>query len=336
MASGAALEELAATLRASSGLAAKHDIAAVAARLGMSPQSAIRAGDDCAAIPDGGGYLLLAIEGFMNAFVAGDPWFAGWCGVMVNLSDVAAMGGRALAVVDALWAAGEAEAVPVIAGMRAASEAYGVPIVGGHTNVRTDRGQLSVAVLGRARRLLTSFDARPGDRLITAIDLRGRYRGPFANWEAATEAPPERLRGDLEVLPSIAEADLAGAAKDISQGGLVGTAAMLAECSGVGARIELDAVPRPDGVPPERWLQTFPSYGYILAVPPANVAAVLAQFVARGIAAADTGAITADRRVCITDGRMSATIWDFAHAPLTGCGSPAAGAAVAGVAVAAA
>ena len=56
------------------------------------------------------------------------------------------------------------------------------------------------------KRLLTSFDARPGDRLIAAIDLRGRYREPFANWEAATAAAPARLIADLEVLPALAEA----------------------------------------------------------------------------------------------------------------------------------
>ena len=165
----------------------------------------------------------------MNEFVAGDPWFAGWCGVMVNVSDIAAMGGRPIAVVDAVWADGDGEAAPVLNGLRAASDAYRVPIVGGHTNVRNDRGQLSVAILGRAKQLLTSFDARPDDRLVAAIDLRGRYREPFSNWEAATDAPAARLRGDLEVLPALAEAGLAHAAKDISQGGLVGTAMMLAE-----------------------------------------------------------------------------------------------------------
>jgi AIR synthase-related protein len=314
-----ALRELAATLRASRGLAAKRDIAAVAARLGVSDRSAVPVGDDCAAIPDGDGFLLLAIEGFMNEFVAGDPWFAGWCGVMVNVADVAAMGGRPIAVVDAVWAAGETEAEPVLAGMRAASEAFGVPVVGGHTNTRTDRGQLSVAILGRARRLLTSFDAQPSDRLVAAIDLRGRYREPFANWEAATAAPPARLRADLEVLPAIAEAGLAAAAKDISQGGIVGTTMMLAECSGVGAAIDVTRVPKPAGVPIERWLQTFPSYGYLLAVSPANVPAVLARFGDRGIAAADIGQITPDRRVVITDGRTSETIWNFSREPLIGC-----------------
>jgi AIR synthase-related protein len=319
MLGAAALEQLAATLRASRGIAAKRDIAAVAARLGVPADSAVPVGDDCAAIPDGDGFLLLAIEGFMNEFVAGDPWFAGWCGVMVNVSDVAAMGGRPIAVVDAIWAAGETEAQPVLAGMREASRAFGVPVVGGHTNTRTDRGQLSVAILGRAKRLLTSFDARCGDSLVAALDLRGRYREPFSNWEAATDAPAERLRVDLAVLPGIAESGLALAAKDISQGGIVGTAMMLAECSGVGATIDVAAVPKPEGVPLERWLQTFPSYGYLLAVPPASVPAVVGRFHERGIAAAVAGAVTADRRVVIADRKVSETIWDFARESLIGC-----------------
>jgi hypothetical protein len=314
-----ALGELAARLRAGRGLAAKRDIAAVAARLGVSAASAVPVGDDCAAIPDGDGFLLLAIEGFMNEFVAGDPWFAGWCGIMVNVSDVAAMGGRPMAAVDAVWAGSAAEAEPVLAGLRAASEAFGVPVVGGHTNTRSDRGQLSVAILGRAKRLLTSFDARSGDRLVAAIDLRGRYREPFSNWEAATDAPAARLHADLEILPAIAERGLAAAAKDISQGGLIGTAMMLAECSGVGATIEVASVPKPESVSVECWLQTFPSYGYLLAVPPANVSAVLARFGDRNIAAADIGTITADHRVEIADGRSSETIWDFTREPLIGC-----------------
>ena len=205
----------------------------------------------------------------MNEFVAGDPWFAGWCGIMVNVSDVAAMGGRPIAVVDAVWSAGEAEAAPVLAGMRAASRAFGVPVVGGHTNIRTDRGQLSVAILGRAKRLLTSFDATARK---TAWLRPSTCAAAIASRSRIGKRPPTRRRRGCapisNVLPAIAEAGLRGAAKDISQGGIVGTAMMLAECSGVGATIDVAAVPRPEGVPLERWLLTFPSYGYLLAVAP--------------------------------------------------------------------
>ncbi|MCQ4629246.1 sll0787 family AIR synthase-like protein [Shinella lacus] len=306
---------LAALLAESSGVAAKADIADVSARLGLAG-APVAVGDDCAALPDGDGYLLFAIEGFMNGFVAADPWFAGWCGVMVNISDVAAMGGRPLAVVDAVWADGSEAAAPVLDGMRAASAAFGVPIVGGHTNIRTDRGQLSVAILGRAKRLLTSFDAKPGDVLVAAIDHRGRYREPFDNWEAATDAPPARLRGDLETLPEIAEAGLALAAKDISQGGIIGTAIMLAECSGVAIEIDVTRIPLPAGVPLGRWLKTFPSFGYLLSVPPEKRDGVLECFARRAITAAVIGTVTAGSTVAITDGGTRAVVRDHAETPL--------------------
>jgi hypothetical protein len=317
------LPALAERLRRSSGIAAKSDIATVAKSLGLSGDDVIAVGDDCAAIPDGDGYLLFAIEGFMNEFVAGDPWFAGWCGAMVNISDIAAMGGRPIAVVNAIWADGQANAAPVLAGLKDAAKAFAVPVVGGHTNIRTDRGQLSVAILGRANKLLTSFDAEPGDSLIAAIDLRGRYREPFSNWEAATDAPHQRLRGDIELLPLIAEAGLSRAAKDISQGGIVGTAVMLAECSGVAIDIVIDAIPRPAEVALERWLLTFPSFGYLLSVKPRHVQETIARFAARGIAAAAIGAVSHGSCVTIGDGASSETIWDFAQAPLIGAGGRA-------------
>jgi len=318
-----ALKQLAERLRRSKGLAAKGDIAAVASRLGLSGDQMIAVGDDCAAIPDADGYTLFAIEGFMNEFVAADPWFAGWCGVMVNLSDIAAMGGRPTAVVNAIWSDGEDRAVPVLEGLRAASRTYSVPVVGGHTNTRNSHAQFAVAILGRARKLLTSFDASPGDRLIAAIDLRGRYREPFSNWEAATDAPPERLRGDLGILPEIAELGLTKAAKDISQGGLVGTAAMFAECSGVAVSINLASIPKPESVELERWLQSFPSFGYLLSVRPDRVGDVLARFQGRGIAATEIGDVTRGTTVAISDGRQREIIWDFAKSPLIGCGPDA-------------
>jgi uncharacterized protein len=310
---------LARALRASKGLNDKAEISLATAQLGVSGDSAIPVGDDCAAIPDGDGYLLFAVEGFMNEFVAGDPWFAGWCGAMVNISDIAAMGGRPTAIVNAVWSDGARNAAPVLTGLREASEHYGVPIVGGHTNLHNDRGQFSVAIVGRAKRLLTSFDAKPGDHLIAAIDLRGRYRELFSNWEAATDASASQLRGDLEILPAIAEAGLSRAAKDISQGGLIGTAAMLAECSGVSMTIDVVGVPMPPGVDMARWLTTFPSYGYLLAVSPPDIAAVIDRFKTRGIACADIGTVGRGTSVAITNGTAVETIWDFAAKPLLGC-----------------
>ncbi len=313
------LSSLAKSLRTGIGLLHKQDIAPVLASLGLAG-TAVRVGDDCAAIPDGDGWLLLAIEGFLPAFIAREPEFAGWCGVMVNLSDIAAMGGRPLAVVDAVFARDDEHAAPILSGLRDASTRYGVPIVGGHSNIRAADEQLSVAVLGRAGALLTSFDARPGELLLAAIDLRGRYHEPFAWWDASSDCPdPERLRQDLEVLPCIAEAGLSRAAKDISMGGLVGTAIMLAECSRIGLAIELDAVPRPDGADLERWLTAFPSFGYLITCSAENAATIIAMFRQRGIACNPIGRCEAGSRVDLLHHGERETLWDLAEATLTGC-----------------
>ncbi len=298
----------------------KCDVATAYAGLGDANAS-VRVGDDTAAIADGDGYLLLAIEGLLEAFVRDEPWFAGYSAVMVNLSDVAAMGGRPIAVVDALWSASAERAIPIWEGMRAASTAYGVPIVGGHTNVRSEGDRLAVAVLGRAERLMTSFDARPGDELLYAVDLRGAYFEPYPFWNCSTNAPAERLRSDLALLPTLARNGDCTAAKDVSNAGLLGTLLMLLECSGIGAIVQLERLPIPPGVALERWLASFPSFGYILAVAPEASARVRRHFQLNGIACETIGTCDVGTRLTVTHADEREIFWDFATSPFTGATS---------------
>jgi uncharacterized protein len=318
------LTELAAALLAGRGFVHKRDIGDVLGSLARALPGgthdlaqSVAIGDDCAAIADanGDGYLLFAIEGFLDDFVQALPWFAGYCGVMVNVSDICAMGGRPIAVVDALWSRGRAQGTPMLEGLAAASSRYGVPIVGGHSNSRAERGSLAVAILGRASRLLTSFSARPGDALMMAIDLRGAYEEPHPFWNASTRAPAERLRADMELLPQLAESGLCDAAKDISNAGAIGTALMLLECSEVGASIDVRRVPRPDGVPLLRWLQSFPSYGFVFSVRPAHEAAVADHFESHGIACTSVGEVTTAPQVWLRDGPSRALLWDLSAQP---------------------
>jgi len=319
-------QSLCESLRASRGFAHKRDISSVMRQLAPALPVDVAVGDDCAAIPDGEGHLLFAIEGFVDDFVERMPWFAGYCGVMVNVSDIYAMGGRPLAVVDALWSAGAEAGVPLLEGLAEASRRYGVPIVGGHSNYQSVRGQLAVAIVGRARKLLTSFAARPGDVLLMAIDLRGAWQDPYPYWNCSTDAPADRLRADLEVLPSLSEDGLCDAAKDISMAGALGTALMLLECSKVGARIDVDAIPRPDTLAPDdkaallRWLVSFPSYGFVLSVRPPHVDAVLARFRARKIGCAVVGEVLAQSQVTLTHRGGEALLWDIAAEPFITAG----------------
>lgn len=306
--------ELVERLRSHPSIRSKLGIAHATQVLELTSQTAGRPGDDAAALPCDGGYDLFAGEGFIPAFIADDPWFAGWCAVMVNLSDIAAMGGRATAVIDQVWAP-DAEAVkPLLEGLRDASAVYGVPLVGGHTNLAAPALGLAASVTGKAQRLITSFDAMPGDVLIAAIDQRGAYRN-FDNFCAALEAPSDRLRADLALLPALAEDGLVRAGKDISQGGIVGTALMLAECSGVGLDIDLTAITPPAGVPLERWLRSFPSFGFLLTAPAGQAQEVCQRFESRNITAGVMGRIRSGSAVTLSDTEETALFWDHAQTP---------------------
>jgi uncharacterized protein len=287
----AALSDLTGFLRRQAGVVDKLAITRAYAPAQLLA-GAIRIGDDCAAIPDNGGFLLLAGEGMLESFVSEDPWFAGYSAVMVNLSDIAAMGGRSLAIVDILWTPGLEQAGAIWEGITAASQAYGVPVVGGHTTItRSAKSFLGAAVLGKAQHLITSFDARPGDELLLAVDLRGKYQGDKPFWNASVGAPGERLRGDLALLPGLAEKGWVRAGKDVSNGGIIGTLAMLLQCSHVGGELWLDRIPSPNGADLARWLVSFPSFGFLLSVDSSHVANVTAAFNDRQIACRRVGEI---------------------------------------------
>lgn len=316
------LSELLAALRTHEGLLRKRDVEAPARAL-AAPFTAIRNGDDAAAIPDrdGGGYTLLAAEGMLPAFVAREPFFAGFCAVMTNVSDIAAMGGRAQAIVDVLFAGDDdAELRELLAGLAAGAELFGVPIVGGHTARSRAGSYLAAAIVGRATNLITSFDARPGDVIIACVDLRGAFRGNTTHFDAVSAAEPRRVRNQLELLPQLAEAGLVHAGKDISMAGTLGTLLMLLEMSDCGAIVDLSALPAPAEAQhdPARWLRAFPSFGYLLATKRRHLREVVARCDALGLHAAAIADVHASHTLDVAYGHRQERFWDYAESPLLG------------------
>lgn len=269
------LQALTLRLRHQAGLRGKQDIQAPAATFPHQPfpklGQAAALGDDAALLPAATGPLLLACEGLHPQLVNEDPWFAGWSGVLVNLNDIAAMGGTPLAVVNSLWSSGGEHAHQLLAGMRSASEKFAIPVVGGHTNLHSPYNALSVAVLGSLRGpALSARAATPGDACFLLVNVRGRFHRHTPFWDAATQAEPGPLRDHLALLADLACAGTVHAAKDISMGGLVGTAVMFAEAAGCLLELDLEAIRPPPGVDQETWLTCFPSYGYLLGVDPSR------------------------------------------------------------------
>lgn len=320
------LAELTARLAALAGLGAKRDIQAAAASFAHQPfpelGPAAALGDDAALLPAQSGPLLLACEGMHPGLVDEDPWFAGWSGVLVNLSDIAAMGGRPLALVNSLWSQDREHGDQLLAGMRFACDRFALPMVGGHSNLHSPYHALAVTVLGLADGpVLSARAARPGDQLWLLINPCGAFHRHYPFWDAATQAPPEQLRSQLALLPRLAASGLVHAAKDISMGGLVGTAVMFAEAAGLGLRIDLGAIARPAGVEELAWLSCFPSFGFLLAVQPERAEALKALLaVEQALQAGAIGSFTeAGGALILERGEERSRLWSAAEV-LTGFG----------------
>lgn len=317
------------TLRSTPAMLAKQAIQQPASVIGSAHQALTREqlyalpGDDTAAIACGEHFQLLAIEGMLPAFVQAAPWFAGWSAVMANVSDITAMGGRATAVVNAYWHHEHAAAQQVLAGIRAACEAYGLLLVGGHTSLAAGNpAALAVAITGIAHTLLSSLHVAPGQVIAMAVDLEGRWHAESAYWKAFEGVPAERLRSKLDVLPRLAEANLLHAAKDISNAGVLGSLLMLLETTGCGATVDLHALPCPPEADLGRWLQAFPSYGFLMTLEEGDWANVQAAFAFEGLCCERIGHVNASGSLSVQAGEQRGEFWNLREQTFTGFSYP--------------
>ena len=317
------------TLRNTPAMRSKQAIQQPAAIIGSTQQALSRKqlyalpGDDTAAIACGDHFQLLAIEGMLPAFVESAPWFAGWSAVMANVSDITAMGGRATAVVNAYWHHDHAAAQELLAGVRAACETYGLLLAGGHTSLATGNPTaLAVAITGIAHTLLSTLHVAPGQVVAMAVDLEGTWHADSAYWKAFEGVPAERLRSKLDVLPRLAEARLLRAAKDISNAGVLGSLLMLLETTGCGATIDLSALPCPPDTDPARWLQVFPSYGFLLTLDERDWAHVQAAFAFEGVCCERIGRVDASGALNVWHGDQHGEFWNLRKQAFTGFSYP--------------
>ena len=271
-----------------------------------SPDVVASFGEDAAVIRHNAeDALLLAADGIWSRLMEADPFWAGYCAVLVNIHDIAAMGGRPVAMVDILSAVNDQIRDEVVRGMVTASSQFGVPIVGGHLHPDTPYSVVDVAILGTARmsEIIFSHTAEEGDSVVAAIDLDGRVHPSCCfNWDSVTMKSAAVVRAQILVMEDLGREHLVTAGKDISNPGVIGTLGMLLEVSGKGAVVNLESIPRPDlaalGISFEHWVRMYPGMGFILTVKPENVDEVCRRFADVGMAAAAIGEVNGDR--CLT------------------------------------
>ena len=281
-------------------------------------------GEDAAVIQNGRTALLLAADGIWNKLMDIDPYWAGYCAILVNVHDIAAMGGRPVAMVDILSASDDEIMAQVSNGMRDAANAFNVPVVGGHLHPDAPYNVIDVSILGIAdlENVIYSSTANVGDAIIMAIDLNGRVH-PSAkmNWDSVTQKSPEVLQKQLGVMKELGEHHLLTAGKDISNPGVLGTLGMLLESSGGGGVVDLPSIPHPDlalhGITFEEWVRMYPGMGFIMTADKSSVMDVCRSFREAGMAAQVIGTVVPERSLTLTKGDEKATIFNFCSEGIT-------------------
>jgi len=284
-------------------------------------RSPLGVGDDCALLAPAAGMQLavssdMLVEGrhFLSTV---DPARLGHKALAVNLSDLAACGAKPLAFTLALSLPGVDEAwlEAFSRGLFALADAHGCELVGGDTT----RGPLTIAItvfgeVPHGEALLRS-GARAGDdiwvsgslgdaRLALEV-LRGAVALDGAGFErvrVAMEQPEPR------VALGLALRGVASAAIDVSDG-LAGDLGHLLSRSGVGASIDLDALPRsadvaalPAGLQQVLLLSGGDDYELVFTAPPDCRGAVAAAGVAGAVAVTRIGRIEPGSALRFHDG----------------------------------
>ena len=312
-------ETIAKTVQEYEGVKRKHAIGRMVRALQIdAPHVVASFGEDAAVIEHNGEALLLAADGIWSRLMEADPYWAGYCSVLVNIHDIAAMGGRPIAMVDVFSMSENVTQDKVVKGMHDASAQFGVPIVGGHLHPDAPYSVIDVSILGSARldSVIYSNTAQTGDRVIAAIDLNGRVHPSCSlNWDSVTMKSAAVVRAQIALLERIGNDHLVTAGKDISNPGIIGTIGMLLEVSGKGAEIDLSQIPKPDlaanHMTFEQWVKMYPGMGFVLTAQERHVPELIRRFAAVGMTAQAIGTVNDTRELSICYDNHKTQVFDF-------------------------
>lgn len=222
---------------------------------------AVGIGDDCAVVPFGGENLLLTIDGMTEGrhfdLRYFDPFSLGWKLLAVNLSDVAAMGGKPLAATISLQLRQGLSAewcVELYRGIEALAQRFNVSIVGGDTTFGTEL-VLTLALTGSCKKTPI---LRSGARPDQDIWLSGTVGNSGAGLKLLQNGEPVNLQDEIfrahlqpepriELGQALLQEELASALIDVSDG-LLQDLGHVARASRMDLVIDAAALPKGEAV----------------------------------------------------------------------------------------
>ena len=258
---------------------------------GVGAEVLVGVGDDAAVLTPTGGELVITtdvlVEGVHFVRRPTGARDVGHKAIVVNVSDIAAMGASPRSAVCALVLPPDVEAAWVMelfGGMREACDEYALWLVGGDLSRGRD-ASIAVTVTGEVApgKAVLRSGAHPGDRVVVTGALGGSAAGLRSS--SASTTPDERqlalVRRHLRPTARVGEGLVlashgATAMMDVSDG-LAIDLSRVARASAVGARVVVGEVPVADGATLDDALGGGEDYE-LLATLPDETAVAAARF----------------------------------------------------------
>lgn len=212
-------------------------------------------GDDCTVFDMGEEALVMTtdmlIEDVHFLRAASSAEEVGEKSLMVNISDVAAMGAKPVATLLSIALPETAQgewANEFMRGYYEASEREGVALVGGDTTAAKDRISINVVAIGRAPKgcIKRRTAACVGDKICVTGKLGTSAKGlvdiMFGDLNTTAAKVHRRAQARVSEGAWLGQKEEVHAMMDISDG-IASDIKHIMECSGVGARIELTSIP---------------------------------------------------------------------------------------------
>ena len=280
-------------------------------------------GDDAAIIGiDEEKAVLLAADGIWGNLLEKDPYWAGYCAVLVNANDIAAMGGAPIGMTNIISINDEEVGKKVLMGIKEGVEKFGIPMIGGHTHPDAKCNVLDVSITGIVKKdcVLRSDTAEIGDKVVFAYDLDGKIHEKFdLNWDTTTMKSKKLVRDQLKALEIVGEKKLATACKDISNPGALGTLGMLLEVSKKGALVDITKIPRNEDIPISHWLKLYPGCGFVFTAKDDKIDRLKEVLEFVNISVEVCGEVVDNKKLIITDGKDKEVLFDFEKEYICGC-----------------
>jgi len=227
-------------------------------------------GDDAAVIDAGADFVLMStdmlVEGIHFDLSYTPVQHLGYKAVAVNVSDIAAMNGKAEQITVSLAISNRfsVEAIDLLyQGINAAAAAYGVDLVGGDTTSSASGLIISITVIGRVQkdRVVYRSGAKPNDILCVTGDLGASYLGlQVLEREKEVFLEDPNMQPDLEkydyligrllkpeartdIVAELVDAGVIPTAMIDLSDGLASDIFHLSKASGVGFRVYDDKIP---------------------------------------------------------------------------------------------